>query len=127
MVDDIKILVTLVQPYTTDLIEIFVFNPYWCDPQRIILSSRNIIKPLVPSSKGSLHRRRTCFSQIMTSSNINDVFGPEMFVNHIFKYLSYNDLRNASQTCTKWRKCFIAAYKINQQIRCKFFDTLHKH
>ena len=61
----------------------------------------------------------------MTSSNINDVFGPEMFVNHIFKYLSYNDLRNASQTCRKWRKFFLAAYKTDQQIKCKFLETVH--
>ena len=51
--------------------------------------------------------------------NIYDIMLPEIFIYRIFKYLSYEDLRNAKATCKKWREFIFTLYKIDNQTKCK--------
>ena len=55
----------------------------------------------------------------MTVPNINDVFPAEIFVNHIFKHLDYNDLQSAMLTCSQWKKYVEAIYD-QERNKCKF-------
>jgi len=49
--------------------------------------------------------------------NINDIFCPEIFVKHIFRCLSYDDLINAMLTCKKWKAWVQMVYKVDQRIK----------
>ena len=56
----------------------------------------------------------------MSLKNINEAFAPEIFVKHIFKYLSFEDLKNVGATCKKW-KDFATSYNHLEKLRCKKF------
>ena len=47
----------------------------------------------------------------MSNHKINEVFPAEIFVNHIFKHLDYNDLQSAMLTCSQWKKYVEAIYE----------------
>ena len=61
----------------------------------------------------------------MSIPNINEVFPAEIFVNHIFKHLDYNDLQSAMLTCSQWKKYVEAIYE-QERNKCKFSKKSNK-
>ena len=53
----------------------------------------------------------------MSPKNITEAFAPEIFVEHIFKYLNLEDIKSVGATCKKW-KDFASSFYHLEKLRC---------